>query len=57
MLSPEQDIENRLPVWEACSALYLDTELDPADHKRIGTICARSPYTAAELDTIMFNEV
>ncbi|MEP3279688.1 MAG: hypothetical protein ABJN26_28315 [Stappiaceae bacterium] len=54
---PKDDMANRLPVWEACSEFYLDIELDASDYVRIATICANSPYSSNELDTIMFDEV
>lgn len=57
MLPPEKDLENRRPVWIACSALFLDTELQEDDHKNIARICAESPYSWDELDAIMFNEL
>ena len=57
MKAPVEDLENRLPVWEACSELYLDTDLDHADHQRIGGVFARSRYSMEELNEIMFNEV
>ncbi len=57
MLPPEQDLENRRPVWIACSALFLDTELQDYTYQSIGQICRQSPYTCDELDAIMFNEL
>ena len=57
MLSPEEDLENRRPVWIACSVLFLDTELQEVDYKSIARACAQSPYSWEELDTIMFQEV
>ena len=51
------DIDNRLPVWRACTEFYLDTPLDDCDYKRIAEICAASPYTLHQLDRIMFTEV
>ncbi|HIC80274.1 MAG TPA: hypothetical protein EYP07_04815 [Kiloniellaceae bacterium] len=57
LLPPEDDIDNRLPVWVACSELCLDTELGDPDFQRIARVCAASPYGAADLDRIMFAEV
>ncbi|NIA69781.1 hypothetical protein HBA54_14350 [Pelagibius litoralis] len=50
-------MENRLPVWLACSGFYLDTELDDSRFDHIARVCALSPYAGTELDRIMFNEV
>ncbi len=57
LLPPESDIDSRLPVWVACSALCLDTELGAPDFQRIARVCAASPYSAADLDRIMSAEV
>ncbi len=53
----KEDIENRLPVWEAFSELYRDVELERSDFEHIAAVCARSPYQAEELEVILFNEV
>ena len=39
------------------SEFYLDTELESDDHKRIANVLRSSPYSASELDQIMFGEV
>ncbi|WP_299391453.1 hypothetical protein [Pelagibius sp.] len=57
LLPPESDIDNRLPVWVACSELCLDTELAAPDFQRIARVCAASPYSGGDLDRIMFAEV
>lgn len=57
LLPPENDIDSRLPVWVACSELCLDTELGAPDFQRIARVCAASPYSAADLDRIMVDEV
>lgn len=44
-------------MWEAWSRLYLDTELSPAMHDATARTLAASPYTAAELRTILWEEV
>jgi hypothetical protein len=54
---PEEDLPNRVPVWQVMSEFYLDTELDEHDIVRIAQRCAASPYSVAELDRIMFCEV
>jgi len=57
MLPPEEDLENRRPIWIACSALFLDTELQEYNYKSIARTCAESPYSWDELDAIMLNEL
>ena len=49
--------DGRLPVWTALSELFLDTELQEDDHRRIAAVLAASPYTAKELDEILRCEV
>lgn len=53
---PEEDIDNRLPVWSALQLVFMDT--DPAvliDY--IAEACARSPYSVEDIERILFNEV
>jgi hypothetical protein len=52
----EVDIVARRPVWEALSTLFLDTDvsLDRAFRARV---LAESPYSVAELETILADEV
>ena len=57
LLPPENDIDNRLPVWVACSELCLDTALGEDGFRRIARVCAASPYSGADLDRIMCAEV
>lgn len=58
MLShPRDDIENRRPVWVACSNLYLDNEPGEIGLRSIARVCASSPFSGPDLDRIMFNEV
>lgn len=57
MLPPNQDIENRKPVWDALSDLYLDTEIQDYTLASIADTCARSPYSIVEIERIMFLEV
>ena len=57
MLPPEQDLQNRRPVWIACSDLFLDTELQEFQYIQIAQTCAQSPYSWEELDIIMFQEL
>jgi hypothetical protein len=49
--------DERLPVWEALSEFFLDTELDETDHERIATVLARSEYTIEGLEEILIFEV
>ena len=53
----DQELERRLPVWEAMSELFRDTELDEHDHQMIASALSASGYTTDELDTIMREEV
>jgi hypothetical protein len=56
-LWPQPVIAERLPVWTALSELFLDTELMDDDHQRIAAILHQSPYSVAELERILRNEV
>ncbi|QGX40764.1 DUF7079 family protein [Permianibacter aggregans] len=56
MLEPEQDLEQRLPVWDALQMLFMDTDVT-FEYESITRICAASSYTIAELEAILFNEV
>ncbi|HEY0602358.1 MAG TPA: hypothetical protein VGD58_05560 [Herpetosiphonaceae bacterium] len=55
--SPQDDLQQRRPVWDALSMLFLDTQLDDADFAYMAKVLARSPYTDAELATIYHAEV
>jgi len=57
LANPRDDMGNRLPVWSACSELYLDRELLADDIQFIAKTCADSPYSSRDLDKIMFGEV
>ena len=50
-------IEERLPVWEALSDFFLDTELDEADYRRIADVLASSPYSLSDTEEILRHEV
>jgi hypothetical protein len=52
-----RDLERRRPVWSALSALYLDTELDGADHARIAGVLDRSGYSPDQLEEILYREL
>jgi hypothetical protein len=51
-----QDIDSRLPVWDALSSLFLDTDTSLLRDWRAKTLAA-SPYSLNELDTILSDEV
>ncbi|HLP10028.1 MAG TPA: hypothetical protein VK178_17840 [Opitutaceae bacterium] len=53
----DPQIEERMPVWEALSEFFLDTELQPDDHERIARCLAASGYTEKELAGILAHEV
>ncbi|HEY0735826.1 MAG TPA: hypothetical protein VGD69_13020 [Herpetosiphonaceae bacterium] len=55
--SPQDDLDQRRPVWDALSMLFLDTQLDDGDFAYIANVLARSPYTDAELAAIYHAEV
>ena len=50
-------IDDRLPVWEALSDFFLDTELDEKDHQRISEVLASSPYSIQDIEDILRFEV
>ncbi|WP_176538975.1 hypothetical protein [Rhizobium sp. J15] len=43
------EVQRRLPVWHAMSDLFLDTELQARDYRRIAKVLAGSAYSRAEL--------
>ena len=51
-----EDIENRRPVWEALSDLFLDTDVALSRIWRIEKLAASS-YTVPELEQILVDEV
>ena len=53
----EEIVDERLPVWTALSDLFLDTELLDADIQRIAEVLAKSPYGVAEIADILRDEV
>jgi len=54
--SPEQDVEDRLPIWDCIQHLYMDTDVS-LSYNGIVRICSDSKYTLEELDQILYNEV
>ena len=53
----DADIPKRKPVWNALSELWLDTELQDADHERISNVMVQSGYSICELREIYLFEV
>jgi hypothetical protein len=49
--------ERRVDVWEALSELFLDTELTEMTYRYVARVVLASGYTAAELRSILWNEV
>lgn len=56
MKSAPEDLENRRPVWEALSGLFLDTDTSIDRARRIDVLAA-SPYSIDELQEILVDEV
>jgi hypothetical protein len=56
-LTAAADLTHRRPVWEALAKLFLDTELQDDDHRRIATILSQSPYAPDEVEAILYGEV
>jgi hypothetical protein len=52
-----EDLVNRAPVWDALSELFLDTELELHHLERISSTLAASPYSAVEIESILYDEV
>jgi hypothetical protein len=56
VLSPEQDLDSRKPVWDVMQMFWMD--IDPADEIEIAAkVCAESKYTIEELQLIFLCEV
>jgi hypothetical protein len=56
MKLPEEEVETRLPVWDALQMLFMDT--DPALFlDQMAETCAHSPYTVDEIEEVLFQEV
>lgn len=52
-----RDLARRKPVWLALSEFYLDTELQPADFRRIRAVFDQSGYSEHEIRQIDYGEV
>ncbi len=57
MKATAAQIDERMPVWEALSEFFLDTELQAKDLEWIANTLASSPYPEKELSEILFHEV
>ena len=57
MTASDSVIEERIPVWNALSEFFLDTELHHTDRERIATVLAASPYSEEKLEEILRFEV
>ena len=56
MKPPEQDLTDRVPVWDEFHMLFMDTDVT-LWHDRIVEVCIKSKYSVDELEAILFNEV
>lgn len=56
MKKAADDVENRRPVWDALSDMFLDTDVSLFRKARIGKLAA-SPYSISELEMILVDEV
>jgi len=56
MLPPEQDVEDRAPIWDSFQWIYQDT--DPKIYyKEMIEACVPSKYSILDLEQILLNEV
>ena len=53
----EEQIKERMPVWNALSELFLDDELSSGDLERIAAALAGTAYTEEQLLGILRHEV
>lgn len=56
MLS-ESELMQRVPVWNALSDLFLDTELSDTTHRSIAKVVTESGFEAQEIHDILWKEV
>ena len=56
MQSPENDIDDRTPVWDALQMLYMDTDVT-LSYNHIVDTCKSSKYSVDEVEAILFNEI
>ena len=57
MKANEAQIAERLPVWEALSEFFLDTELQESDYERISRVLVASKYSEEKIEEILIGEV
>src|SRR5437762_9216335 len=57
MKPPIEELERRRPVWDALSAVFLDTEVDEAWRAEIAAVLRCSGYSESELDSILWREL
>ncbi len=53
----EEEIKRRLPIWEALSELFVDTELNEASYQYIAKTIKQSDFEPKEIDHILWYEV
>ena len=53
----EDEFERRLPVWQALSDLFLDTELQPEAYRRIADDLRQTPFSTDEIRCMLESEV
>lgn len=51
------ELDERLPVWQALSEFFLDTELQQQDYEHIAQVLSQSGYSVQELEDILYYEV
>jgi hypothetical protein len=57
MKPTEAQLAERLPVWEALSDFFLDTELQTSDYERLAKVLAATKYTEGQIEDILIEEV
>ncbi|HTG33732.1 MAG TPA: hypothetical protein VLB76_12460 [Thermoanaerobaculia bacterium] len=53
---PSEDLEQRRPVWDALSSLFLDTDVSLLRDWRSSALAA-SPYSVEEIEEVLVQEV
>ncbi len=56
MLPPDQDLSDRVLIWDCLQDLWMDTDSGPLLPKMM-EVCASSKYTLGELEEIYWNEL
>lgn len=57
MKPASEDLENRRPVWQQLSDLFLDTELQQYHFDGMARAVADSPYSLSEIEEILIREL